>query len=167
MPTRSPKRTIIPWQCSPARWLPLLSQCGTYWTWSRITRTWSLWTCLSGWTVPSSRPHPACCPLSNKSSSWKCHPGPLSSAKTLRTTKATKSSLNFGAAAFYGKSFLEMDFVKDAKSDDTFEDKEKKGERSQESDIYCMGTKDAFHDYLKTTQLIILRLFLKKISARV
>ncbi len=72
------------------------------------------------------------------------------------------SSLNFGAAAFYGKSFLEMDFVKDAKSDDTFEDKEKKGERSQESDIYCMGTKDAFHDYLKTTQLIILRLFLKK-----
>ncbi len=76
----------------------------------------------------------------------------------------TNSSLNFGAAAFYGKSFLEMDFVKDAKSDDTFEDKEKKGERSQESDIYCMGTKDAFHDYLKTTQLIILSIFFKHLK---
>lgn len=44
-----------------------------------------------------------------------------------------KGNKNFGTAAFYGKNFLEMDYIKDAKTDDTFEDKEKKGERS---DIY-------------------------------
>ncbi|XP_026872897.1 homeobox protein Nkx-2.5 isoform X1 [Electrophorus electricus] len=35
------------------------------------------------------------------------------------------ASLNF-ASAFYGKSFLEMDLAKDAKTDDTFDDKERK-----------------------------------------
>lgn len=58
-------------------------------------------------------------------------------SEDLQDDKGNKNSpLNFGNAAFYGKNFLEMDFVKDAKTDDTFEDKEKKGERSQESDIY-------------------------------
>lgn len=49
-------------------------------------------------------------------------------SEDLQEDKANKSALNFGTAAFYGKNFLEMDYVKDAKTDVTFEDKEKKGE---------------------------------------
>ncbi|KAL0175625.1 hypothetical protein M9458_027955, partial [Cirrhinus mrigala] len=48
-------------------------------------------------------------------------------SEELQDDKGNKNgSLNFGTAAFYGKNFLEMDYVKDAKTDDTFEDKEKK-----------------------------------------
>ncbi len=112
MPTRSPKRTIIPWQCSPARWLPLLSQCGTYWTWSRITRTWSLWTCLSGWTVPSSRPHPALLSTFKQEQFMEMPSGASLFSEDHQDDKGHKNgSLNFGAAAFT-EEFLEMDFVK-------------------------------------------------------
>lgn len=42
--------------------------------------------------------------------------------------KANKNtSLNF-AAAFYGKNFLEMDIVKEGKTDEAFEEKERKGD---------------------------------------
>lgn len=49
-------------------------------------------------------------------------------SEDLQEDKANKNgSVNFNAAAFYGKNYLEMDYVKDAKTDDTFEEKEKKG----------------------------------------
>ncbi|KAI2656726.1 Homeobox protein Nkx-2.5 [Labeo rohita] len=48
-------------------------------------------------------------------------------SEELQDDKGNKNgSLNFGTAAFYGKNFLEMDYVKETKTDDTFEDKEKK-----------------------------------------
>lgn len=49
-------------------------------------------------------------------------PGDEQDAKGDRGT-----SLDF-SPAFYGKTFLEMDLTKDAKSDDTFDGKERKGD---------------------------------------
>lgn len=49
-------------------------------------------------------------------------PGDEQDAKGDRST-----SLDF-SPAFYGKSFLEMDLAKDAKSDDTLDAKERKGD---------------------------------------
>ncbi|XP_065126123.1 homeobox protein Nkx-2.5 [Paramisgurnus dabryanus] len=48
-------------------------------------------------------------------------------SEDLQDDKTNKTgSVNFNEAAFYGKNYLEMDYVKAAKTDDTFEDKEKK-----------------------------------------
>lgn len=54
-------------------------------------------------------------------------------SEDLQEDKANKNgSLNFSSAAFYGKNYLEMEYAKDAKTDDTFEEKEKKGDRKNE-----------------------------------
>lgn len=74
-------------------------------------------------------------------------------SEDLQEDKGNKNnSLNFSASGFYAKNFLEMDYVKDAKTDDTFEDKEKKGEPSQ-SGIYT--------DIFENTHYLIKRAFSK------
>lgn len=61
-------------------------------------------------------------------------------SEDLQDDKGNKNSaLNFGTAAFYGKNFLEMDYVKDAKTDDTFEDKVKKGEVKRFTILNCLN----------------------------